>query len=191
MILGITGKSGSGKHTAAQFFAQKGWKVLDVDKIAHRLYHPYQRVWREVVEHFGEGILTKDDLIDRQKLKKMVFGKSVVAKKALFDLNEIVHPELKRYLKDEIYFLKKKKANTVVIAALWEELELFEMCDKVLLVQAPEALAYERLHKRDGLDPETYEVTIANQKEPDKADLTVINDGNVQELCKKLSQLIA
>ena len=42
MILGITGKSGTGKHTAAKFLEQKGWKVLDVDKIAHKLYRPYQ-----------------------------------------------------------------------------------------------------------------------------------------------------
>lgn len=190
MILGITGKSGTGKHTAAKFFKQKGWRVLDADKIAHKLYRPYQRIWRDVVDRFGEEILTKDDTIDRQKLKKIVFGKGPEAEKALKDLNSIVHPELKRVLKDDVYYLKKKKANTVLIAALWKELGLFEFCDAVMLIKAGEALAYERIRKRDGLSFDMYEVTTKNQSEPENAQVTVANEGNFQDFYKKLNSAI-
>ena len=190
MILGITGKSGTGKHTAAKFFEQKGWQVLDADKIAHRLYRPYQKIWREVVDRFGEGILKKNDVIDRQKLKKIVFGNAPEAKRALKDLNAIVHPELKRYLKDEIYYLKKKKANAVVVGALWEELDFFKLCDQVLLIKAGEALAYERVRKRDGIDFDTYETAVKNQTEPKDAQKTVVNENNFQDFYKELNKIL-
>jgi dephospho-CoA kinase len=191
MILGITGKSGTGKHTAAQFFQQRHWKVIDADKVAHKLYRPYQRIWREVVDRFGEKILTTEDVIDRQKLRKIVFGKDTASKKALADLNAIVHPEVRRYLKDEAYYLKKKKAKAVIIAALWEELGLFEICEKVLLVKAGDALAFERVKKRDGIDFDMFEAYTANQKEPEKAHATVVNEGSFQDLYKKLNEVIA
>lgn len=191
MILGITGKSGTGKHTAAKFLEQKGWKVLDADKIAHKLYRPYQKIWRDVVDRFGEKILGKNDIVDRQKLKAIVFGLGPEAKKALQDLNTIVHPELRRYLKNEIYYLKKKKANTAVIAALWDELELFKLCDAVLLIKAGEALAYERIRKRDGIDFDTYEMVTQNQTEPEEAHKTVINEGTFQDLYKELNSLLS
>lgn len=190
MILGITGKSGAGKHTAAQFFEQKGWRILDADKIAHQLYRPYQRIWREIVDHFGEGILTKDDQIDRQKLKKIVFGGTPEAKKALSELNAIVHPELQRYLADEIYYLKKKRENTVIVGALWKEVGLFELCDRVLLVQTGDALAYERVRKRDGIDYDTYENAIQNQSIPENPAITVENEGTFQDLYKKLNSVL-
>jgi len=191
MILGITGKSGTGKHTAAKFFEQKGWKVLDADKIAHKLYRPYQKIWRDVVDRFGEAILTKDDTVNRQKLKAIVFGQTPEAEKALKDLNAIVHPELKRVLKDEIYYLKKKKANTVVVGALWKELTFVKLCDAVLLIKAGEALAYERIRKRDGIDLDAFEVVTKNQTEPKKAHKTVVNEGSFQEFYKELNSVLA
>ena len=191
MILGITGKTGTGKHTAAKFFEQKGWKVFDVDKIAHRLYRPYQRIWREVVDRFGEDILTKDDVVDRQKLKAIVFAKGSEAQQALKDLNSIVHPELKRYLKDEIYYQKKRKANVVVVAALWEELGMFELCDKVMLIKAGEPVAYERVRKRDGTNQDMFEMTTQNQKEPENAHVTVVNEGSFQDFYKELNSGLA
>ncbi len=191
MILGITGKSGAGKHTAAKFFEQKGWRVLDADKIAHQLYRPYQRVWREVVEHFGEGILTKGDVIDRQKLKAIVFGNGPQAEKELKALNSIVHPELKRVLKDDVYYLKKRKANTVLVAALWEELDLFKLSDSVLLIKADETVAYERIRKRDGISPEMYAVTTKKQTEPENAHAIVVNEGSFQDFYKQLNSVIA
>ena len=95
MILGITGISGSGKHTAANFLKQKGWVVLDADKIAHYLYRPYTSLWKAVVKEFGEDILSANDKIDRQKLSKIVFDPN--NPEGLKKLNEITHPEIKRY----------------------------------------------------------------------------------------------
>lgn len=190
MLLGITGKSGSGKHTTAQFFEQRDWKILDADKVAHKLYRPYQQIWKEVVDRFGEGILNERDIVDRQKLRQIVFGKSEESKKALKDLNTIVHPVVRHYLIDEAYYLKKRKAKAIIVAALWDELGLFEICDKVLLVKAGDALAYERIRKRDGIDLDMYESYTSGQKEPENADFTVMNEGSFQDLYKQLNSVL-
>lgn len=190
MILGITGKIGVGKTTAAQFFEQRGWVVLEADHLAHELYRPYRRAWKQLVDRFGEGILKKNDVIDRQKLKLLVFGNSPESKKALEDLNQILHPELRRTLKDEVYYLQKRHKNAVIVAALWKEVELFELCDKVLLIQSGDALAYERLHKREGLDFDLFESLNATQQDPEHADFIVQNEGDFQALYKELNQII-
>lgn len=190
MILGITGKIGVGKDTAAKFFLQRNWVILDADKIAHELYRPYQRVWKQVVERFGEGILKKNDVIDRQKLKQLVFFDDPESKKALKDLNAIVHPELKRHLKDEVYFLDKRQKNVIIMASLWQELGLFELCEKVLLITAGEALAYERVHKRDGMSLEMFDALNAKQENPENPDFTVVNEVDFQTFYKELNLIV-
>lgn len=190
MILAITGKSGTGKHTAAQFFGQRGWKILDADKLAHQLYRPYQRSWKAIVERFGQDILTKDDQIDRQKLKKIVFGNTQEADQALRDLNQIIHPELQRHLKDEVYYSKKKNENAVLVGALWKELGFAEICDQLVLIKADPAIAFERVKKRDGVDRNTFDASIRNQTEPEKPAITVENSGSFQDFYKKLNSIL-
>ncbi len=190
MTLGITGKIGVGKGVAAAFFEQRKWVLLDADKMAHQLYQPYKRVWKQLVERFGEAILKKDDVIDRQKLRQFVFGSNSASKEALKDLNDIVHPELKRTLKDEVYFLTKKHKNVIITATLWQELGLFDLCDKVLLIRAGDALTYERVHKRDGMSFDMFEGLNAQQSEPPHPDFVVENEGDFQSLYKQLNLVV-
>jgi len=189
MILGITGKSGTGKHTAADFLKQKGWTVLDADKIAHHLYRPYTHVWKAVIKHFGEGILGKKDIIDRQKLGEIVFNPN--KQEELKELNKIVHPEIKRYLKNEIHYLRRKERNAAVIAALWKEMGLIELCDKVLSISANEDLAFERVKKRDGISEEAYGARTKNQLPLETPDIEVINEEDRQSFYKLLNQSLA
>jgi len=190
MILGITGKIGVGKDTVATFFEQRNWVVRNADKMAHELYRPYKRVWKQLVKRFGEDILRKDDVIDRQKLRQLVFGPDTETGRALKDLNAIVHPELNRVLKDDLYFLKKRNKNVVVTATLWKELGLFDVCDKVLLIRAGDALTYKRVHKRDGMPFDMFEGLNAKQSEPPHADFVVENEGDFQALYKQLNAVL-
>jgi dephospho-CoA kinase len=190
MILGITGISGSGKHTAADFLKQKGFVILDADKIAHYLYRPYTIVWRAIVDHFGEEILGTNDKIDRQKLGKIVFNIENPEKSAenLTNLNQITHPEITRYIKDELYHLRNKP-GIIVIASLWKEIKLPEFCDKILLIKADKKSMFERVRKRDGISEDMYNMRIKNQIEPPAPDFTIENEGDFQELYKELNKL--
>jgi len=192
MVLGITGKSGSGKHTAAEFLRQKGWVILDADRIAHHLYRPYTRVWKAVSDRFGEGILSANDTIDRQKLGQIVFNgeNPAESEKALKDLNAILHPAIREYLKNELYHLKQaKKPLIAIIGALWEEVGLHELCEKLLLIKADRKMAFDRIQKRDGSTEAAYRERVKNQALPEKPDFTVENNGTFQEFYKSLNSL--
>ena len=191
MILGITGISGSGKHTSAHYFKKRGWVVLDADKIAHHSYRPYTLVWKRIVREFGEGILNRDDTINRVKLGKIVFNalKPKEAEIALKKLNKIVHPYIKRSLKNEIHRYFRRKADIVVVAVLWKELEIKKICDKILLIKAGPDLAQKRIQERDNISPETYQMRVKHQNMPKKPDFTVENNGTIRELNLKLAKI--
>jgi len=191
MVLGITGKSGAGKHTAAEFFAQKQWVVLDADKIAHYLYRPYTHVWKTIVEHFGEGILGKNDLINRQKLSQIVFDEknpeqAAEERKAL---NAIVHPAIRVYLEEQIHRHFERKTNLVLVAALAEELELRKLCDKILLVKADPEVAFKRIQARDSISRPMAEQRIRDQAEPENPDQVIENNGTLQEFYRALARV--
>lgn len=188
MILGITGISGSGKHTAGDFLRQKGWAVLDADKIAHYLYRPYTHVWKAITKRFGNEILNKDDTIDRQKLGAIVF--SPAHEKDLQDLNDIAHPAIKQYIKDEIHNLSRKKPDIAVIAALWKEVGLPEFCDKILVLSTGNETAFERIRKRDGITKDMYEIRIGKQIMPANPDFSIENKGSFQEFYKALNKIV-
>lgn len=191
MVLGITGKSGSGKHTAADFFAQKQWMILDADKIAHYLYRPYTHVWKAIVKHFGEGILSKNDLINRQKLSQIVFDahnpeQAARERKAL---NAIVHPAIRVYLEEQIHRHFERKTNLVIVAALAEELELPRLCDNILLIKADPDIAFKRIQARDSLSRPLYEQRVRDQSEPKNPDQIIENNGTLQEFYRAMARV--
>jgi len=191
MVLGITGISGSGKHTAAKYFEKKSWIILDADKIAHYLYRPYTGVWKAVTKEFGENILNQDDTINRVKLSQIVFNPANPedSDKALQKLNEIVHPFVRRYIENEIHHNLRRKANIAIIVALWRESGLDDLCDKILVVKADPEHRSKRIQGRDGISQEIYNMRIKNQNEPEKFDFIVENNETLEELNAKLNQI--
>ena len=191
MILGITGISGTGKHTSAQYFKRKGWVVLDVDKVAHHSYRPYTHVWKAIVREFGMEILNQDDTINRLKLGKIVFNASrpKEADSAIKKLNQIVHPYIKRRLKNEIHRYFRRKSNIVIVAVLWKELDLLNICDKILLIKADKRLSSKRIQKRDQISAEIYKMRVKHQSDPPHPDFVIKNNGTPEELNSKLAEL--
>ena len=68
-------------------FADLGAKVLDADRVVHRLMAPNGRCYRRIIRQFGCGIL-RGKAIDRQKLAGIVFTAPAKRKK----LEGIIHP---------------------------------------------------------------------------------------------------
>lgn len=180
MILGITGISGSGKHTLANFFKKKNWNMIDVDKLAHNSYRPYTNVWKNVVEEFGEKILNQDDTINRVRLRKIVFNPldQELSLKNLKKLNKIVHPYVKRHLKEKLHRLFHRNEHVVIVAALWKEINLKDFCDKIILVKSNYEIRKERILNRDSIMEDVYKMRIKNQKEPSDADYVIENNND-------------
>lgn len=188
-ILGITGRSGSGKGYACALFAEQGIPIIDTDEIVHRLYRDNSDCIAELVDQFG-SILTESGEIDRKKLAQIVFSdESKLAK-----LNMIVH----RYVKNEVMricaSLNEQGSSAVLIdAPQLFEAELEKLCDLVIVVAAPEALRVERICKRDGIDEQSACARLSHQFHDqyllERADAVIINDG-ISDVSAQVNQLL-
>ena len=64
-IIGLTGGIASGKSTVTSYLREKGYPVIDADRVVHDLQAPGGALYRVLVDHFGREILTKEGELDR------------------------------------------------------------------------------------------------------------------------------
>ena len=72
-LIGLTGGIGSGKSTVAKLCAQRGWRVVDADRIARDIVKPGQPALAELAEKFGQDILQEDGSLARKELARRAF----------------------------------------------------------------------------------------------------------------------
>ena len=151
LIIGLTGGIVSGKSTVARMFKDLGAKIVDADKLGHKVILPQETAWKRIIKIFGKDILQKDQTINRKKLGKIVFAKQNLLKK----LNKITHPEIIKLIKKEISLAKndsKEEKNILIIdAALIYETKIDRLMDKIIVVYLDEEEQLKRLIKRNNL----------------------------------------
>jgi len=195
LIIGLTGGIVSGKTTVASMFKKLGAKIIDADKLGHRVILPHKSAWRKIVKIFGKDILQNDLTIDRKKLGKIVFANQVLLKK----LDEITHPEIVELIKKEIDSVKNKEDNQkkilIIDAALIYETKIDRLMDKIIVVYIDEDEQIKRLIKRNNLSHDEALQRIKSQmpiKEKVKMADYVIDNSNslhkTREQVKKIWQ---
>ena len=185
-VIGITGPSGSGKSAVSEHLKQiHGFKVIDADEVYHGIISQPSDCVRELVEAFGEGILSQNGGIDRKVLAKLVFGEE--NKERLLILNKITHKyvdiEIKRLLES---YAANGEEFCAIDAPLLVEAGINKICDYVIAVVASREKRAERISKRDGIDHEAAILRIDSQK-PDSfyeenSDFVIQNNLNLKEL---------
>jgi dephospho-CoA kinase len=143
-VFGITGYYCAGKNYAAQFFAKRGFAVLDVDKLGHIAIENKKQ---EITSFFGADILNADGSVNRRNLGLSVFGRA--NKKRLIYLESIVHPEANRL--SEEWLSANKNKNCLVNAALLHKSSVLNKLDGIIIVKAPLLTRLRRAKKRDNL----------------------------------------
>jgi len=174
MIIGITGGIGSGKTIVCEIFKQLGVPVFNADLVARDLMLNNQEVYTLLQAHFGETIFPLLGQFDKLHLSQLVFNNP----DELSQLNSIVHP----FVKNTFAIWKEKQTTNYVLheAAILIETGFNKLCDKVIVVEAPENLRIQRVAARDGKSTEDV-VSIIQQQMSDEdrrkhADYTIINN---------------
>lgn len=149
-IIGITGGIATGKSTVTNFLIDKGYKVIDADKIAREVVEKGEIAYDEIVNYFGNNILKKDGSIDRKKLGEIIFNDQNKRTK----LNSIVHPQVIKKIKENInLYSKNNNILFVDIPLLIEKVEYFKdnnlVFNEIWLVYLKEEEQIKRLIKRD------------------------------------------
>ena len=73
-IIGLTGGIASGKSTVTSYLKEKGYPVIDADRVVRDLQAPGGALYRVLVDHFGNGILTENGELDRVALGQRIFS---------------------------------------------------------------------------------------------------------------------
>lgn len=167
-----------------------GAAIVNADLLGHQVYLPQSEGWREVVDTFGQEILTPEGEIDRRKLGPIVFGDP----EALNKLNAITHPKIHGLAEDSLRRLAEQGREVAVLeAALLIEAKWTGLVDEVWVTTAPVQDVVRRIQERNGLDEEAIRSRISSQMPQEErvthADVIVENAGDLIELGNKIQEL--
>jgi dephospho-CoA kinase len=196
MLIGITGGIGSGKSTIAKQLRLMGYEVYDTDSEAKRLIVEDAHVREQITALFGSEAY-KDGVYQTAFVAQQVFADQAL----LARLNAIVHPAVRQDI------LKRFRSTSEPLnssSAASEPSELFfiecailyqagidQLCDKVVVVTAPEEVRLQRTITRDHSDIDKVRARMRAQNvEEDllRAAIIINNDGTtpIPNLCEQV-----
>ncbi len=167
----ITGSIGSGKSAVCELLRDRGFEIIDADKISHDVL---DRCTEQVAEIFGAQYVMQKDAqaenlssyaefdasgdgeilsapcvsVDRKKLGELVFKSPA----ELTKLEALLHPKITAEILSQAQALEAKGKIYFVDIPLFFEGKRYEFFDKVAVVYAPKDTLIARVMKRNGLD---------------------------------------
>jgi dephospho-CoA kinase len=156
--VGLTGGIGSGKSAAADLFGQQGARIVDTDAISHALTAPGGEAMAPIARAFGAGLVREDGALDRAAMRERVFSDPA----ARAQLEAILHP-LIRQRSEEAVLAAEAPYVVLVVPLLIESSTYRSRCDRICVVDVPEAIQIERVMARSGLTAEQVRAIIRAQ----------------------------
>ena len=175
--IGLTGGIASGKTTVSDCFKKLGTQVIDADIISHEVTEPSGSAFEEILSEFGSEILDEKGLINRKKMRAIIFNDPNQKK----ILENIIHPKVR----DEMFQRINKSDDHYLIVSvpLLVETGMHQIMDRNLLVDCSEDTQIERLMHRDKITLNEAKAILKNQaSRSDRkkiADDLIVNENNV------------
>ena len=187
MNIGITGSIACGKSTVSNYLKEKGYTIIDADKLGH-IALTSDEVKEKLKKSFGYIILENNE-ISREKLGKLVFGND----ENLKILNSIVHPYIRKIILQLQENHRDERFVFLDIALLFEA-EFEDLVEKIIVVHVDEKIQLARLMSRNALSKEQAMFRIESQmSSKDKSILgnyVIDNGGTKEETYKQIDLII-
>ncbi len=172
--------------------AEHGATIIDSDVLAREVVELGTPALKAITANWGKSVLAQDGSLDRDALRNTVFQDP----DELDELNEIVHPEIEKR-RDEAIAEARQRGDSVVVCVvpLLFEKHMVDEFDKLVLVDAPRPVRFERLLKKRGLEEAEALAMIAAQMPAElkraRADYVLENTGSLPALKKEVASLWA
>lgn len=178
-VIGITSGMQCGKSTVAGFFRNKGFYVVDADKVVSALYRD-KKIKRRLLKEFKTS--------DKKKISGIAFSN----KRKMNKLNRIFWPEVRKEIKARIRKSKRKKI--VLDVPMLFESGLDKLCDYVVVVSLPKSKQVERVMRKSHIPKFSALKRIGMQmplnKKIKKADFVVDNGKSRADARKQIRGII-
>jgi dephospho-CoA kinase len=189
LLVGLTGGIGSGKSTVARLLEKRGAVVFDADLLAREAVEPGTPGHAAVIERFGADVLAPGGELDREALASIVFADPSARR----DLEEIVHPEVRRLFAEGSEAYRDTDRVVVFSAPLLVETGMHTAFEILVVVSATVATQIERLMRQRGMSESSIRARIEAQApledKAEVADFLVDNAGTLDELESQVDRL--
>ena len=189
-IIGITGGIASGKSTVTNFLRQKGFQVVDADALVHQLQKPGGRLFKALVQHFGQEIILENGELNRPLLASLIFSNPEEREWSKQIQGEIIREELAT-LRDQL--AQTEEIFFMDIPLLFEQ-DYSAWFDETWLVYVEPDVQMERLMKRDQLSKNLAISRLSAQwpleEKKGLASQVIDNNGSQDQLLAQLNSLL-
>jgi dephospho-CoA kinase len=189
-VIGVVGGIGAGKSTVAAELARLGCARIDADAVGHRLLETDQ-VRRELRRCWGDAVFDAQGRTDRRAISSIVFQD----RSALERLNEVMHPRMRRRLKQQIARARQRPDVPAVVldAAVLFEAGWDDLCSDVVFVSAPASARKRRARATRGWDEATWrsreKQQISLDRKSERCSYTLDNSSDIPCLLKQVRRL--
>lgn len=189
--LGLSGGIGSGKSAVAKCFGLLGVPIIDADVIAHQLTAADGAALPAIYRHWGETVFAADGMLNRQQLRQIIFRQP----RARQQLEAILHPLIFAHIRQAQHHHTEAHVpyGIVDIPLLAERPRFQQLTDRVLIIDADDALRLQRVVARNGLDENDVRVMMAQQASRQQrlalADDVIVNNTDWQHIDQEVARL--
>jgi dephospho-CoA kinase len=183
LLVALTGGIGAGKSSVSARLAERGAVLVDADEVVKQLQQIDQKVYLDMVDRWGEGILLEDRNLNRQAIADIVFNDEAELKA----LNELVHPAVRVEMARQVEEMGDTDRVVILDIPLLKEGDAQKRgASAVIVVDCPVEVAIDRLVEHRGFDRADAEARIAAQYTRERrlalADFVVDNGGDLDAL---------
>ena len=184
-VIGVTGGVGAGKSTVLEILKDEyGARLLPADEIGRELMEPEGACFAPVIETFGKAVVGADGRLDRGKIAEIVFKD----KAALERLNGIVHPGVRREIKERLHRRREEEERgeeAKEYLAVIESAILFEAGYEARIRRLTESRGYTRERCLKVMESQMGEAELRR-----RASAVIENDGDIEQVRGQIGTLL-
>lgn len=190
VIIGLTGGIATGKSTVTRIFQDLGVVVIDADLLAREIVAPGQPALKEILNAFGQGLLTPEGTLNRTALGDRIFRDE----EARRTLEFITHPRIAQAMVERATRAFERGHLWVVYdAALLVETGTYRFLDSLIVVDSSPATQLRRLQAREDISSEEAQRRVQAQmpliEKRAVADYIIDNEGTLEETRQQVEAL--